>query len=74
MVTEPSAGDRLLPVAERIARFIAAGEIDGAGLAVAVGGEPVFEWYGGQAAPGLPAGPAAAAAGTPAVPPCPPGG
>ncbi len=58
MVAETPAGERLLAVAERIARFIEAGENDGAGLAVAVDGAPVFEWYGGQAAPGLPAGPA----------------
>ncbi len=58
MTTEVQADERLLPVTERIARFIQAGEIDGAGLAVAVDGAPVFEWYGGQAAPGLPAGPA----------------
>jgi CubicO group peptidase (beta-lactamase class C family) len=58
MTHQACAGERLLPVTERLTRFIRAGEIDGAGLAVAVGGEPVFEWYGGQAAPGLPAGPA----------------
>ncbi|GBD16514.1 Esterase EstB [bacterium HR26] len=42
---------------ERIARFIEAGEISGAGLAVALGGQLVLEWYGGEAAPSLPAGP-----------------
>lgn len=58
MTGKVCVGERLTPVAERIVRFIHAGEIDGAGLAVAVGGKQVFEWYGGRAAPALPAGPA----------------
>ncbi len=44
-------------VTERVAQFIAAGEVAGAGLTVTLGGQLVLEWYGGEAAPGLPAGP-----------------
>ncbi|HEX5501463.1 MAG TPA: serine hydrolase domain-containing protein [Thermomicrobiales bacterium] len=56
MATFDATG-RLGPVREQIARFIADGEVDGAALAVAVGGEQVAEWYGGEAAPGRAAGP-----------------
>lgn len=48
---------RLAPVFAHVERFIAAGEINGAALAVAIGGEHVAEWHGGQAADGLPSGP-----------------
>jgi len=44
-------------VTERIAGFIARGEVTGAGLAVAIGGRLLLEWYGGEAAPDVPAGP-----------------
>lgn len=49
--------ETLRAVTERIERFIESGEIGGAGLAVVLGGRPLLEWYGGEAAPGLPAGP-----------------
>ena len=44
-------------VIELLTRFIERGELDGAGLAVVSGGRWTLEWYGGEAAPGLPAGP-----------------
>lgn len=47
----------LARVRERIERFVADGEIAGAGLAVSYRGEQVAEWYTGQAAANLPAGP-----------------
>ncbi len=49
--------ERLSAVTSRIASFIGSGELDGAGLAVVHGGRRVLEWYGGEAAPALPAGP-----------------
>lgn len=44
-------------VIQLLTRFIERGEFDGAGLAVVSGGQLALEWYGGEAAPGLPAGP-----------------
>ncbi len=51
------ARERLAPVLVRVERFVREGEVDGAALAVAVGGELVAETYVGQAAPGRPAAP-----------------
>lgn len=51
------AAVELSGVQNLIERFVADGEIAGAGLAVAYGGEQVLEWHTGQAATGLPAGP-----------------
>jgi CubicO group peptidase (beta-lactamase class C family) len=48
---------RLGPVVARLERFVADEESDGAALAVAVDGEPVAEWYAGDARPGVVAGP-----------------
>ena len=47
--------DRLQAVFRQIERFIADGEVTGAALAVAQRGQPVAEWYSGEARPGLPA-------------------
>ncbi len=49
--------DRFQTVYRRIERFIEAGEIAGAALAVAHRGKTVAEWYGGQARPDLAAEP-----------------
>jgi CubicO group peptidase (beta-lactamase class C family) len=49
--------DRLQPTFAHVEEFIAAGEINGAAVAVGVGGEQVAEWYGGQATEQLPSGP-----------------
>jgi serine-type D-Ala-D-Ala carboxypeptidase len=49
--------ERMTRVSRLIQQYIDAGEIDGAGLVVQHAGEPVIEWYAGQAAPNLPAGP-----------------
>jgi CubicO group peptidase (beta-lactamase class C family) len=49
--------DRLRPVFAHVEGFIAAGEINGAAVAVGVGSEQGAEWYGGQAAEQLPSGP-----------------
>lgn len=58
---EPIAGfdstDRFGAVFERIGRFVTDGEIDGAALAVAVGGQQVAVGYWGQARPDRAAGP-----------------
>jgi serine-type D-Ala-D-Ala carboxypeptidase len=43
---------RLDAVFARMQRFVTDGELAGAALAVAIGGEQVAEWYAGQAAPG----------------------
>jgi CubicO group peptidase (beta-lactamase class C family) len=48
-------GGRLAPVRDRIARFVRDGEVVGAALAVAVGGELVGEAYFGDASPDRPA-------------------
>lgn len=48
---------RLAPVYAHIAGFIHSGEINAAGLAIGVRGAQVAQWYGGDAAPGLPASP-----------------
>ena len=48
---------RLDAVCARMARLVADGEFHVAALAVAVGGNPVAEWYVGEAAPGLAAAP-----------------
>src|SRR5436190_21230377 len=57
MVTRGEAMERLAPVFAHVQAFIDAGEINGAALAVGVGGEHVAEWYGGDANAGLPSGP-----------------
>ncbi len=49
--------ERLSEITSRLTWFIERGELDGAGLAVVQGGSMVLEWYGGEGAPGLPAGP-----------------
>ena len=54
-MTATDSTGRLRPVLARLARCVAAGEVDGAALAVAVGGEQVAEGYWGEAAPGRPA-------------------
>jgi len=57
-VTKPTdARPRLAHVARRIERLVADGDVEGAALAVALHGEPLGEWYAGEAAPGLPSGP-----------------
>ena len=57
MTSDAETMRRLAPVFDHVARFIEAGEIHGAAVAVGVGGKQVVEWYGGQAAPDLPSGP-----------------
>jgi CubicO group peptidase (beta-lactamase class C family) len=57
MVATQGVAERLEPVYRLIEGFIARGEIAGAGLEVALGGEPAASWYAGEAAPGLPSGP-----------------
>jgi CubicO group peptidase (beta-lactamase class C family) len=54
-VTARDDSGRLGAVFELLRRFVADGELPGAGLAVAVGAETVAEWYGGWAAPDRPA-------------------
>jgi CubicO group peptidase (beta-lactamase class C family) len=56
-VSSHALAHRLDPVLRRIERFVRDGEIDGAGLAVALGNELVGDFYVGAAAPGRPAGP-----------------
>ncbi len=57
MAADTALIDRLQPTFTHVERFIAAGEINGAAIAVGVGGERVAEWYGGQAAEQLPSSP-----------------
>ncbi|MCS7052031.1 MAG: beta-lactamase family protein, partial [Thermomicrobium sp.] len=50
-------GERLSGVVGRIQAFIERDELDGAGLLVVRAGSVALEWYGGDAAPGVPAAP-----------------
>jgi CubicO group peptidase (beta-lactamase class C family) len=52
-----NGGIDLSGVYRLIERFIADGEIAGAGLAVSLAGEEIVEWYAGKARPELEAGP-----------------
>src|SRR5215216_4664450 len=52
-----SAGEQIAPLLRRVERLVADGDVEGAALAVALHGEPLGEWYAGEAAPGLPSGP-----------------
>jgi CubicO group peptidase (beta-lactamase class C family) len=56
-VTERDDTGQLGSVFDRLRALIAAGELPGAGLAIARGGDLVAEWYGGWAAPERPAHP-----------------
>lgn len=46
---------KFAPVEQFIDRIIEQGQVNGAGMAIAVKGEQVFEYLGGEAAPGIPA-------------------
>jgi CubicO group peptidase (beta-lactamase class C family) len=56
-MSEQDSNGRLAPVFALIERFVGDGEIDGAALAVARGGDLIAEWYTGRAASDLPSGP-----------------